>query len=43
MYRNEYKVSCLDLNKKTYCLGGILRREEGIVYCCVEVGEAIFR
>lgn len=43
MYRNEYKASCSDLNKKTYCLGGTLRRVEGIVYCCVEVGEAISR
>lgn len=29
MYRNEYKVSCLDLKKKTYCLGEILRRGGG--------------
>lgn len=29
MYRNEYKVSCLDLNKKLYCLGGILCRGGG--------------
>lgn len=43
MYRNEYKASCSDLNKKTYCLGGTLRRVEGIAYCCGEVGEAISR
>lgn len=29
MYRNEYKASCSDLNKKTYCLGETLRRGGG--------------
>lgn len=29
MYRNEYKASCSDLNKKLYCLGGTLRRGGG--------------
>lgn len=29
MYRNEYKASCSDLNKKTYCLGETLHRGGG--------------
>lgn len=29
MYRNEYKASCSDLKKKTYCLGETLRRGGG--------------